>query len=51
MHGVIYLVMKTEKRLYTKLKGLAKNFTIFLVIDISISTLYTLLRYLAFATG
>ncbi len=43
MHGAIYLVMKTEKRLYVKLKRLAKNSTIFFVVAFSISTLYTLL--------
>lgn len=43
MHGAIYLVMKTENRLYVKLKTLAKNSTIFFVIVFSISTLYTLI--------
>ena len=43
MHGAIYLVMKTEDRLYTKLTILARNFTIFFVLAFSITTLYTLL--------
>lgn len=43
MHGAIYLVMKTEKTLYAKLKILAKNSTIFFVTAFSISTLYTLI--------
>lgn len=43
MHGAIYLAMKTENRLYTKLTILAKNFTIFFVCSFAITTLYTLL--------
>jgi cytochrome d ubiquinol oxidase subunit II len=43
MHGAIYLVMKTENRLYRKLTILSKNFTIFFVLSFAISTLYTLL--------
>jgi cytochrome bd ubiquinol oxidase subunit II len=43
MHGAIYLVMKTEDRLYTRLTVLAKNFTIFFVIAFSMTTVYTLL--------
>jgi cytochrome d ubiquinol oxidase subunit II len=43
MHGAIYLAMKTENRLYIKLNILAKNFTIFFVVALSLSTLYTLL--------
>ncbi|MES2775793.1 MAG: cytochrome d ubiquinol oxidase subunit II [Bacteroidota bacterium] len=43
MHGAIYLIMKTENRLYTKLILLAKNFTIFFVISFGVTTLYTLL--------
>jgi cytochrome d ubiquinol oxidase subunit II len=43
MHGAIYLAMKTENRLYIKLNILAKNFTIFFVVALSVSTLYTLL--------
>jgi cytochrome bd ubiquinol oxidase subunit II len=43
MHGAIYLVMKTEKRLYTKLTILVKNTTIFFVISILLLSFYTLL--------
>ena len=43
MHGAIYLAMKTENRLYIKLNILAKNFTIFFVVALGVSTLYTLL--------
>ncbi len=43
LHGAIYLGMKTENRLYTKLTILAKNFTIFFVISFALSTFYTLL--------
>lgn len=43
MHGAIYLAMKTENRLYTKLTILAKNFTVFFVISFVITTVYTLL--------
>ncbi len=43
MHGAIYLVMKTENRLYVRLNFLAKNFTIFFVLSFGISSLYTLL--------
>lgn len=43
MHGAIYLAMKTENRLYTRLTILAKNFTVFFVVALSIATLYTLL--------
>jgi len=43
LHGAIYLAMKTENRLYTKLSLLAKSFTIFFVVAFSITTLYTLL--------
>ena len=43
MHGAIFLTMKTENRLFTKLTVLAKNFTIFFVIAFSLTTLYTLL--------
>ena len=34
MHGAIYLVMKTENRLYAKLTILVKNTTIFLCVDV-----------------
>lgn len=43
LHGAIYLGMKTENRLYTKLTILAKNFTIFFVLSFALSTFYTLL--------
>jgi len=43
MHGAIYLAMKTENRLFTKLSILAKNFTLFFVIAFVITTVYTLL--------
>jgi cytochrome bd ubiquinol oxidase subunit II len=43
MHGAIYLAMKTENRLYTRLTILAKNFTVFFVISFVITTVYTLL--------
>lgn len=43
MHGAIYLAMKTENRLYTKLTILAKNFTVFFLVTFSLTTLYTLL--------
>lgn len=43
MHGAIYLVMKTEKRLYTKLTIIVKNTTIFFVISALLLSFYTLL--------
>ena len=43
LHGAIYLAMKTENRLYTKLSLLAKSFTVFFIVAFSITTLYTLL--------
>jgi cytochrome bd ubiquinol oxidase subunit II len=43
MHGAIYLTMKTENRLYTKMHLLANNFTVFFVLSFVITTLYTLL--------
>lgn len=43
MHGAIYLVMKTEKRLYTKLTIIVKNMTIFFVLCILLLSFYTLL--------
>lgn len=42
-HGAIFLAMKTENRLYTKLTILAKNFTVFFVTSFVITTVYTLL--------
>lgn len=43
MHGAIYLVMKTENRLYAKLTVMVKNTTIFFVIMILLTSFYTLL--------
>lgn len=43
MHGAIYLTMKTENRLYTKMYILARQFIIFFVLSFVITTLYTLL--------
>jgi cytochrome d ubiquinol oxidase subunit II len=43
MHGAIYLTMKTENRLYTKLYILTRQFIIFFVLSFVITTLYTLL--------
>ncbi|MEO7312286.1 MAG: cytochrome d ubiquinol oxidase subunit II [Chitinophagaceae bacterium] len=43
LHGAIYLAMKTENRLYTKLSLLAKKFMVFFVVAFGITTLYTLL--------
>ena len=43
MHGAIYLVMKTEKRLYTKLTIIVKNTTTFFVISVLLLSFYTLL--------
>jgi cytochrome bd ubiquinol oxidase subunit II len=43
MHGAIYLVMKTENRLYAKLTVIVKNTTIFFVLMFSITSVVTLL--------
>ncbi|WP_153796093.1 cytochrome d ubiquinol oxidase subunit II [Foetidibacter luteolus] len=43
MHGAIYLVMKTEDRLYAKLTVIVKNATIFFVISALLLSFYTLL--------
>ncbi|MEX6691294.1 cytochrome d ubiquinol oxidase subunit II [Danxiaibacter flavus] len=43
MHGAIYLVMKTEKRLYTRLTIIVKNTTITFAITILLLSFYTLL--------
>ncbi|MFN4144866.1 MAG: cytochrome d ubiquinol oxidase subunit II [Runella sp.] len=43
MHGAIYLVMKTENRLYTKLTILVKNTTIFFVLMFALTSVTTLL--------
>ncbi|MFC0182076.1 cytochrome bd-I ubiquinol oxidase subunit 2 apoprotein [Pseudarcicella hirudinis] len=43
MHGAIYLVMKTENRLYAKLTILVKNTTIFFVMMFALTSVTTLL--------
>jgi len=43
MHGATYLIMKTENRLHTKLKILAKNTSRFFVISYIILTMATLI--------
>lgn len=43
MHGAIYLVMKTEGRLYEKVARLLRRSIIFFVVSFGITTLYTLL--------
>jgi cytochrome bd ubiquinol oxidase subunit II len=43
MHGAIYLLMKTEGRLYAKLTLLLKRAIIFFIISFSLVTLYTLI--------
>jgi cytochrome d ubiquinol oxidase subunit II len=43
MHGAIYLVMKTEDRLYAKLTIMVRNTTIFFSICILLLSFYTLL--------
>ena len=43
MHGAIYLVMKTEGKLYEKLKKLLRNAIIFFVVAYVIVTVYTLI--------
>lgn len=43
MHGAIYLVMKTEDKLYAKLTKLVQRTTIFFVICIILLSFYTLL--------
>jgi cytochrome d ubiquinol oxidase subunit II len=43
MHGAIYLVMKTEDRLYAKLTIIVRRTTIFFVISCVITSFYTLL--------
>ena len=43
MHGAIFLLMKTEGRLYAKLSILLKRGIIFFIIIFGITTLYTLL--------
>lgn len=43
VHGAIYLLMKTEGRLYAKLAILLKRAMIFFIVSFSITTLYTLI--------
>lgn len=43
MHGAIYLVMKTEDKLFEKLTLMVRNATIFFVLCYLITTFYTLL--------
>lgn len=43
MHGAIYLTMKTEGRLYAKIRILLRNAIIFFVISFAITSLYTLI--------
>jgi cytochrome bd ubiquinol oxidase subunit II len=43
MHGAIFLVMKTESRLYAKLTIMVKNTTIFFAISVLLLSFYTLL--------
>lgn len=43
MHGAIYLVMKTENRLYAKLTVIVKNTTIFFVLMFAVTSVVTLL--------
>jgi len=43
MHGAIYLIMKTEGRLYAKIRRLLRGAIIFFIIAFGITTLYTLI--------
>ena len=43
MHGAIYLVMKTEDKMYEKLIELTKNTTIFFILMYALTTMATLL--------
>lgn len=43
MHGAIYLIMKTEGRLYAKIRILLRNAIIFFVICFALTSLYTLI--------
>jgi len=45
MHGGIYLIMKTEGRLYAKLAMLVKKAIIFFIISFTITTVYSLIFY------
>lgn len=42
-HGAIYLLMKTEGRLYTRLTLLLKNAMIFFIVSYGLTTLYSLI--------
>ena len=43
LHGALYLIMKTEGRLYAKMSVLAKRAIIFFIVSFSITTVYTLI--------
>jgi cytochrome d ubiquinol oxidase subunit II len=43
MHGAIYLLLKTEGRLYDQIAGLLKRGMIFFIVSFGILTMYTLL--------
>lgn len=43
MHGAIYLLLKTEGRLYQKIRHLLKRGMVFFMVSFAITTLYTLL--------
>lgn len=43
MHGAIYLSMKTEGKLFTKVTGMLRNAFLFFIISFVIVTLYTLI--------
>ncbi len=43
MHGAIYLLMKTEGRLYARLNILVKRAIVFFIVSFSLITLYTLI--------
>jgi len=43
MHGAIYLIMKTEGRLYAKIRLLLRNAIIFFIVAFAITSLYTLI--------
>jgi cytochrome d ubiquinol oxidase subunit II len=43
MHGALYLLLKTEGRLYARLSVLVKSALVFFLVSFSVTTLYTLL--------
>lgn len=45
LHGAIYLIMKTEGRLYAKMSILAKRGMIFFIVSFGVTTIYTLLYF------